>query len=118
MQDLEWAPDGSGLASGSIDNSVVLWDVATGRGALRLEGHKHFVQGCAWDPAGRYVATQSADRTVRYAPFGAHAICSNVLQDVEPPLVKRWLVGVRMAAGSTWASSWPHLGSRLSASHD
>lgn len=33
--------------------------------AARFDSHKHFIQGCAWDPAGQYVATQSADRTVK-----------------------------------------------------
>jgi WD40 repeat protein len=35
----------------------------------RLVGHRHYVQGVAWDPLGYWVASQSADRTARiYAP--------------------------------------------------
>ena len=30
-----------------------------------LQDHGHYVQGVAWDPLGRYVASQSADRTAR-----------------------------------------------------
>lgn len=31
----------------------------------RLEGHRHYVQGVAWDPLGAWLVSQSADRTVR-----------------------------------------------------
>ncbi|KAI8468983.1 MAG: hypothetical protein J3K34DRAFT_522465 [Monoraphidium minutum] len=35
----------------------------------RLSGHRHYVQGVAWDPLGRYVISLSADRTARvHAP--------------------------------------------------
>ncbi|KDD73564.1 hypothetical protein H632_c2051p0, partial [Helicosporidium sp. ATCC 50920] len=66
--DLAWSSDGSALVSGSIDNKALVWDAGDKRrGALlaQLAGHRHFVQGVAWDPAGRFVATQSADRTCK-----------------------------------------------------
>lgn len=31
----------------------------------RLEGHRHYVQGVAWDPLGAWLVSQSADRSVR-----------------------------------------------------
>ncbi|KAI7835339.1 hypothetical protein COHA_010755, partial [Chlorella ohadii] len=68
VMDLAWAPDGTALASGAIDNEAFLF-VAAGRKrgdtAGRFKDHKHFVQGVAWDPAQQFVATQSADRTCR-----------------------------------------------------
>ncbi len=85
--DASWAPDGSALATASLENLAILWDVpvehnsasgggggggaqaATPRARSRLDDHRHYVQGCAWDPAGVYVATQAADRSVRiYGP--------------------------------------------------
>lgn len=68
VMDIAWAPDGSALASGSIDNKVIVWEVSEKkRGAMitQFAGHKHFVQGVAWDPAAQYVVSQSADRTAR-----------------------------------------------------
>ncbi|GFR49751.1 hypothetical protein Agub_g11909, partial [Astrephomene gubernaculifera] len=63
--DLAWAPDGSALLSGGIENNCILWDVE-GRKSLKwLQDHGHYVQGVAWDPLGRYIASQSADRTAR-----------------------------------------------------
>ena len=32
---------------------------------LRLENHQHYVQGVAWDPLGRYLCSQSNDRTCK-----------------------------------------------------
>ena len=32
----------------------------------RLDNHKHFIQGAAWDPAQQFVVTQSADRTCKW----------------------------------------------------
>ncbi len=68
VMDLCWAPDGSALATASIDSEVMLWATDGRRAAKqagRLVNHKHFVQGVAWDPAQQYVVTQSADRTCR-----------------------------------------------------
>lgn len=69
VQDVSWAPDSSAVVSGSIENLCIVWDVEAGKGRVRLENHKHYVQGVSWDPASRYLATLSSDRTCRvYAP--------------------------------------------------
>ena len=68
VMDLCWAPDGSALMTGAIDNEVILFSTEgkrRGEHAARFKNHKHFVQGVAWDPAQQYVVTQSADRTCR-----------------------------------------------------
>ncbi|KAJ9529348.1 hypothetical protein QJQ45_013779, partial [Haematococcus lacustris] len=72
IHDLAWAPDCSALMSASVENVVVMWDVAQRRGVCRLDSHQHYVQGCAWDPRnGRLAASASADRTVKV--FGPRA---------------------------------------------
>ncbi|EFJ49719.1 hypothetical protein VOLCADRAFT_89466 [Volvox carteri f. nagariensis] len=59
------ASGANALLSGGIENNCILWDV-DGRKSLKwLQDHGHYVQGVAWDPLGRYIATQSADRTAR-----------------------------------------------------
>ena len=65
VSDVCWAPDGTSLVSASVENLAIVWDVDSGKGKVRFENHNHFVQGVSWDPARKYVVTQSADRTCR-----------------------------------------------------
>lgn len=73
--DVSWSPAGHRLASVSLDNSVRIWSVecAIAGGArlggphqliTSLDGHCGMVKGVAWDPIGRYVASQGDDKAV------------------------------------------------------
>jgi WD40 repeat protein len=59
------APDGSWLASGALDNTVRIWDVATRRQRVMLAGHTDRVVAVAVAPDGSYVASASRDQTMR-----------------------------------------------------
>ncbi|GMH06710.1 hypothetical protein Nepgr_008550 [Nepenthes gracilis] len=63
--DLQWSGDGVFLISGSVDNSCLIWNAIKGSVHQILEGHLHYVQGVAWDPLSKYVASLSSDRTCR-----------------------------------------------------
>uniref|UniRef100_A0A7N0TRP2 CAF-1 p60 homolog n=1 Tax=Kalanchoe fedtschenkoi TaxID=63787 RepID=A0A7N0TRP2_KALFE len=63
--DLQWSSDGTFLISGSVDNSCLIWDANKGSVHQILDSHFHYVQGVAWDPLGKYVASLSSDRTCR-----------------------------------------------------
>lgn len=65
VTDVAWSPDSERLASASVDNSIVVWNLRTEAAVVRLDGHKGLVKGLAWDPVGRFLASQSDDRTVR-----------------------------------------------------
>ncbi|RLN97122.1 hypothetical protein BBJ28_00010135 [Nothophytophthora sp. Chile5] len=60
VEDVAWSPDDRMLATCSIDNSILVWDVGIGRLSevmtrplQTLLGHSGWVKGVAWDPVGK-----------------------------------------------------------------
>jgi WD40 repeat protein len=64
VRTVRFSPDGRRLASGADDNTVVVWDLASGQPAIALKGHTHQVFSVSFSPDGRRLASGSADNTV------------------------------------------------------
>jgi WD40 repeat protein len=62
---LAFSPDGAVLASASWDTTARVWDAATGKLLLVLEGHRGPVNAVAFHPDGKTLATGGEDGTVR-----------------------------------------------------
>ena len=60
-----FSPDSRLLASGSADNTIKLWDVASGALKQTLSGHEATVQSVAFSPDGRLLASGSWDGTTK-----------------------------------------------------
>ena len=59
------SPDGKLLATGSYDQQIKLWDVASGKELRTLAGHNDAVFDLAFRPDGKLLASASGDRTVK-----------------------------------------------------
>ena len=73
---LAFSPDGKWALSGSYgpikngawapgDNSIRLWEVATGKSVRRFLGHTAQLKGVAFTPDGRQILSASSDSTLR-----------------------------------------------------
>jgi hypothetical protein len=54
---LTFSPDGKRLASIGVGNRVLVWDAATGKEALALDGHKADAFDLAYSPDGKWLAS-------------------------------------------------------------
>ena len=59
VSSVSFSPDGKRIASGSGDNTIKLWDAATGEESLTLKGHTRGVTSVAFSPDGQRLASAS-----------------------------------------------------------
>ncbi len=66
-----FSPDGRIMAAAQANGSIVkLWDASTGQELFTLVGHTDWVQGLAFRPDGKRLASTSLDGTVRIWSLG------------------------------------------------
>lgn len=107
IYDLCWAPDETGLISGSVDQSTIIWKLdhlltqdggSGGSSSVSVKAHvqrdhKHYVQGVAWDPLGVYFVSMSSDRCCRVYKTTTKQCVSNIFR-----IEKQHLFQVGMAS--------------------
>ena len=70
VESVSFSPDGQTLASGSVDETIRLWDVGTGRVIRTLTGHTDAVWSLSFSPDGQTLASGSVDETIRLWDVG------------------------------------------------
>jgi len=72
-----YSPDGRRILSGSLDQTVRVWDAESGAELHCLRGHEKGVRSVVFSPAGHEAASGSLDQTVRVwdAESGAEVHC-------------------------------------------
>ncbi|WPJ67032.1 hypothetical protein SMAC4_14111 [Sordaria macrospora] len=65
VRSVAFSPDGQRLASGSVDNTIKIWDPASGSCLQTLEGHSQYVDSVAFSPDGQRLASGSGDDTIK-----------------------------------------------------
>ena len=102
--------------SGSEDETVRVWDAASGAELLVLRGHEGKVLAAAFSPDGARIVSGSEDETVRVwfvgkddAALVAHA-CARLPRDLSPEAIERF----NLDPDAPWPCAerakalWPH----------
>ncbi|KAK6625732.1 hypothetical protein RUM43_006031 [Polyplax serrata] len=78
IYDICWSPFSNELLSGSVDNTAIIWNIDKGSNTGTLGEHNGFIQGVAWDPKGKCLATLSSDRSLRVFDADSRKLVSKV----------------------------------------
>lgn len=80
-----FSPDGTTIATASVDGTARLWDVQTGQELRRFSGHTAALENVAFYPDGKHLVTASDDGTAMLWDVDYHTtmnnLCSILLRD-------------------------------------
>ena len=65
VSSIAFSPDGRYLATGSWDDTVIVWDSGSGESLSILKGHSDDIVMVAFSPDSSLIASASEDKTIR-----------------------------------------------------
>ena len=120
---MAYSPDGVRIVSGSlstadvaVDNTVRVWDAASGAELIVLRGHENWIRSVAFSPDAGRIVSGSMDDTVRVwfvgkddAALVDHA-CKRLPRDLSPAAIKRFNLGpdAPWPCAERAKTLWPH----------
>jgi WD40 repeat protein len=102
VSSVAWSHDATRLASASSDNTVKIWDPATGQCVSTLEGHSGWVSLVAWSHDATRLASASDDETVK----------------IWDPATGQCVSTLEGHSGSVSSVAWSHDATRLASASD
>jgi serine/threonine-protein kinase len=95
-----WSPDGTRLASGGYDTTVVIRD-KDGQPLATLKGHSDAVLGLAWSPNGKFLASAGNDGKVQIWDVSTETIVRTLSKNTKGVICVAWSPdGTKLASGS------------------
>ena len=95
MISVAFSPDGKRIVSGDLDETVRLWDAATGNPIGQpIAGHTDRVWSVAFSPDGRGILSGGSDGTVKVWPGPAawrDELCATLTQNMSYQQWREWV---------------------------
>ncbi len=97
------------MLSASLDQTLKVWELETGRAVGALEGHAYCVTACAVTPDGRRVVSASHDNTLKVWDLETGACLLTHRANTAYSAVTTTATAIISgdAAGTVWFLDWP-----------